>query len=157
MEHRDSAFGLPLLVRYRPSRRWAAVLAVAYTGAGACLLAAALPAWTLYPLAALLLISALRQSRELRRGFITANPPILMLDHADEWHLKPEVGAMLTLRLQPGSFVHPWLIVLRFCDDHGCGRVFLLDRDNTEADVLRRLRVRLRFKMPESKPRPDTR
>ena len=67
----------------------------------------------------------------------------LILNSSDEWTLVDERGDR-PIKLLPGAFVHPRLLVLRFSDDDRKYSIILtptmLDRD-----ILRRLRVRLRF------------
>ena len=67
------------------------------------------------------------------------------LDGQDRWWLLREDGKALRLKRLPGSFVHPWLVVLRFKDEKGRVHSQALRADNMDAPSLRRLRVRLRF------------
>ena len=67
------------------------------------------------------------------------------LDGQDRWQLLREDGNALRLKRLPGSFVHPWLVVLRFKDENGRVYSQALRADNMDAPSLRRLRVRLRF------------
>lgn len=67
------------------------------------------------------------------------------LDGQDRWWLLREDGNALRLKRLPGSFVHPWLVVLRFKDENGRVYSQALRADNMDPPSLRRLRVRLRF------------
>lgn len=68
-----------------------------------------------------------------------------ILDSENRWWLRKKAAGDRRLGLLPGSFVHPWMIILRFVDDTKAGHTLILCRDNLDANALRRLRVRLRY------------
>lgn len=73
------------------------------------------------------------------------SPVQLLLDAMDEWHLTIANGETREVKLRSGALVHPLLVVLPF----RCGMRFpvvILAPDVVDADMLRRLRVRLRYK-----------
>ncbi len=70
----------------------------------------------------------------------------LILDAEDVWQIKMVTGIVHNARLAEASFVHPLLtiILLRY------GRhkeYFIFTPESIDADLFRRLRVRLRFKV----------
>jgi hypothetical protein len=70
------------------------------------------------------------------------------------WSLKLASGRTLEGKLLPSTYVGQWLVLLAF----RCGRVrtccLPLLADNLDADVLRRLRVRLRLAAERRSPGP---
>lgn len=69
-------------------------------------------------------------------------PRELLLTPAGDWWLWHADGESLRVDLQPGAFISPMLLVLRFRCSDGERRAFIhADRHN--AAILRRLRVRL--------------
>ena len=59
------------------------------------------------------------------------------------WVLHMQGGRTVTGRLLGSSFVHPRLLVLNFRTGRFFGRSLVLTEDAADADLLRRLRVRL--------------
>lgn len=72
----------------------------------------------------------------------------VVLDDADEWWLSTARGDTIHATLLPAAFVHPLLITLPF-QSHGRKYTVILTPDIVNANMLRRLRVRLRY--PRSK------
>ena len=62
----------------------------------------------------------------------------------DEWRIHTSTGSYFA-SLQPSSFIHPWLCVLHWRTDSGKAYTLILLPDSVDRDVLRRLRVRLKF------------
>lgn len=140
MSARYGNFELPLEFRQRPSRRVLFLVSVAHAGGIACLFFTSLPppaTWC----AAIVIIAAyaftLPQLLQRRGRFY--------LDMGRQWQWQGTDGTDEILHLLNGSFVHPWLVVLRFRGASG-RRVALLAPDNTNPDQLRRLRVYLRLR-----------
>ncbi len=79
-------------------------------------------------------------------------PPVhqVILDSENRWWLRMREAGDRRLGLLPGSFVHPWMIILRFVDEAAKRYTLILCDDNLDADTLRRLRVRLRY--PNNSP-----
>ena len=68
----------------------------------------------------------------------------IMLNDADEWWLTTAGGDAIHATLLPAAFVHPLLIALPF-QAQGRKYTVILTPDVVNTDMLRRLRVRLRF------------
>ncbi|MFQ5660858.1 MAG: protein YgfX [Gammaproteobacteria bacterium] len=146
MSSRESTLGLPIFIDYRPSRRLFAGLTIIHIGAIICLLGAAVPFW-LKCLTAVGMITAYSgYFRSYHEANNAPHPLQLMLTAEDEWRLIKPDGKGETLKLLPGAFVHPYLIVIRFHTDAKRRYVFALTTENVDPDRLRRLRVRLRFR-----------
>ena len=76
------------------------------------------------------------------------DPIRLILNTSDEWKLVDERGDR-SIKLLPGAFVHPRLLVLSF-RDNGRNCSFILTPSTLDEDMLRRLRVRLLFRNVKS-------
>ncbi len=73
------------------------------------------------------------------------SPVELILNDMEEWLLILAEGQTVEVVLRSGAFVHPLLVVLPF--KYGLRfPVVILTPDVVDQDLLRRLRVRLRFK-----------
>ena len=68
----------------------------------------------------------------------------IMLNEADEWWLTTARGDTIHATLLPAAFVHPALITLPF-QAQGRKYTVVLTPDIVNTDMLRRLRVRLKF------------
>lgn len=68
----------------------------------------------------------------------------LILNDADEWWLTTAQGDTLDATLLPGALVHPMLVILPFRSQNGKHTV-ILSPDVINNDMLRRLRVRLKY------------
>jgi hypothetical protein len=68
----------------------------------------------------------------------------IILNGADEWWLTTVRGDTISATLLPAALVHPLLVILPFQTRDGTYTV-ILTPDVTDPDMLRRLRVRLRF------------
>lgn len=80
-----------------------------------------------------------------RREYMRQPPRQLMSTRGGEWMLVEADGKPRKLTPAPLNFVHPYLLILRFNARGGADHDFVLMPDNTDADVLRRIRVRMRF------------
>ncbi|MBI2994977.1 MAG: hypothetical protein HYY48_12495 [Gammaproteobacteria bacterium] len=145
----ESDFELPINVRYRSSRRLALLLVAMHAGAALAVSQAALPAWT-----SLCIVLVLACSGGLYIGQFSASwnrgPVELTLTAADQWLVKSADGTRQELQPMPPAFVHPWLLILRFKGSGNARQTFLFTPDNCDADLLRRLRVRLAFPVGRS-------
>ena len=139
----DSAFELPILITYRPPLWMAITLVISHVGAIICIFTVPVPPWIRFLIVTAVISSFLwTLSRYLSYRYRT-EPVRLILNSSDDWTLADERGDR-PISLFPGAFVHPRLLVLRFRDNRrSCS--FILTRSNMDADMLRRLRVRLRF------------
>ena len=68
----------------------------------------------------------------------------LLLNHVDEWWLTTAQGDTVNATLLPGALVHPMLVILPFRSQSGKHTV-ILSPDVINNDMLRRLRVRLKY------------
>ena len=59
------------------------------------------------------------------------------------WELFNRDGARRPARLLPGTYVHPWLVILRFMTEDGQRSAVVLPCDSLDPDSHRRLRVQL--------------
>ena len=143
MNARNGNFELPLVIPQRRSPRMFALTSAAHAGALICVLCSAPP--MLIRIASVLCM-ACSYAWQLRR-YLRNPRSRLQLSARGEWRMLRDDGSVEHLRLLTGAYVQPWLIVLRFSGVSG-RRVLLLARDNTDADVLRRLSVWLRFGKP---------
>ena len=146
MQDISNGFTLPLRIEYRPSRTAFGLNLAVHVGALVCTCAARLPQGIVVAmLCVLVAASAVYETHGYFVQRAALHPVSLHLDTRDASWLVQAGSDAQRLRLLPGAFVHPWLIVLRF-SIAGAGRcTFLLCADNVDPDILRRLRVRLRF------------
>jgi len=144
-----SAFERPFRIAYRPSPRVVMLLAAMHLGAVPTVLLSGIPG-PVKVVASMLVIAALiRASREWRRAFRDPDPPILQLNARDEWRLR-EAGDERAVSMGMDCLSVPGLIILHVRDAVRGDRFFVLASDNAPADVLRRLRVRLRYPVARS-------
>lgn len=141
---RDGGFGGALNIPCRTSRIVLLLECIMHAGALIAVILSAIPGWArilAVPLVAASYILWFRRHYIDRSG---AARGMLQLTARDEWRLLTGAGEALELRLEPNAFVHPLLLVLSFA---AAGRrlCVLLLPDNTDADTLRRLRVRLGY------------
>lgn len=138
----DNPFLQPLRIPVRPSRLVTGMLVLIHVGALVWLFQAALPAWSQWLLAGCVVVSLVRmlQSHILPPA---ENPRELLLDSSGAWQVTDGHGKTRPAQLCRDALIHPALIALRLRTDRGHRRI-LLTMDNTDADTLRRLRVRLR-------------
>ena len=138
----DGAFELPIHLTYRPPRWLAVVLVLSHSATIICILALAVPVWLKLVTVAVVIGSCV--GYWLKYIQCHQDQPLqLILNSADEWKLVDEAGAR-EVQLLPQSLAHPALLVLRFRDGRRV-QVFILTPRTVDRDILRRLRVRLRF------------
>jgi len=150
MREAGSAFEGPIRIEYRPSPRVLALQVVMYLGAIVAVALSGIPDWARLATATLVIAILVHRSRRWWREFFDPAPPILQLNARDEWRLQ-HAGRNGRLTLGTETVSLPGLIVLHLRDEARSDRYFLLAPDNAPRDVLRRLRVRLRFPIA----RPD--
>lgn len=151
----------PLKVELRPSRWLASVILLAHGGALAVLVPLTLPIWALAPLVGVItgsLVYTLK-THAMLRGPLTIRRVIW--DSDNDWSLHAASGEQLAVRLLPGSYVHPLLVILNFeleappLGTSGGGlfsakrRSIVLAKDSADATTLRQLRARLNFFRPQ--------
>ena len=134
----------PVRVPIRLSRWLLAGLSLTHAGAILVLWPVALPLWIKWIL--LVMIGTGFGYSMRRHLFFSGDGPLeLLLNCEDEWFITTGKGETCELQLLTGYYVHPWLVVLPFRGDAGKHTV-ILTPDMIDADVFRRLRVRLRYK-----------
>lgn len=144
----------PLKVELRPSRWLASLILIAHGGALVVLVPLALPIWALAPLVGLItgsLIYTLK-THAMLRGPLTIRR--VVWDSDNDWSLHAASGEQLAVRLLPGSYVHPLLVILNFeletAPSRGARRrSIVLAKDSADATTLRQLRARLNFFRPQ--------
>lgn len=140
----DGAFELPIHISYRPPAWLLIFLSISHLGAIICIFAVPVPSW-LGVLIATAIVGSLLWSLSRHFYYRYRSVPVrLILNASDDWSLADERGDR-AIRLLPGAFVHPCLLVLRF-RDNGRSRSFILTPSTLDEDMLRRLRVRLLYK-----------
>lgn len=153
----SAAFGAPLRLELRPSRRFATGMVLVHA-------AAALMPWSLpvHPALAFLgsvaVLAAAARVWWLHLGGPAAIVSVLW-DGEDVWHFRRRDGGIERGRLLPQAYLHPALMVLCCALEagelrrrpvwmrlaFGSRRVLVLAPDSADPDGLRRLRVRLRL------------
>ena len=143
-----------VVLRLRPSPRVSAALAAIHAGAMACVMASALP-WAAKAVLAPLVAAWAWRSVALH-GTRRAAPSIATIawDRQGRWRLLRRDGRVLDARLAGGGFCHPLLLVLPLHAGRRRRVWLLVTPDMTDADALRRLRVRLRCEPPPRNPDP---
>ena len=141
----SNAFLQPLIIDYHISRGVWIYLLLLHLFALHALWYSDLPTVFSLPASLVVIGSLARRSRQWRNS---AQCPLIrqvILDSENRWWLRRQGAGDSRLGLLPGSFVHPWIIILRFVNEAAGRDTFILCRDNLDADTLRRLRVRLRY------------
>ncbi len=151
----------PLKVELRPSQWLASLILLAHGGALAVLGPLTLPIWALTPLVGVItgsLVYTLK-THAMLRGPLTIRR--VVWDSENDWSLHAASGEQLSVRLLPGSYVHPLLVILNFeleAPAVGSPRGYLfgtrrrsivLAKDSADATTLRQLRARLNFFKPQ--------
>jgi toxin CptA len=139
----STKYAAPLSLTIRPSRLLAGLLCFVHGGAALCLPPLDVPAWIKVLLGILVALSFIVTIR--RALLLDANAIVgLVWDVEDNWTLISAAGNALNARLEPGSYVHPWLMVLNFYTDAKWrNTAVVLFPDALDAQTHRRLRVRL--------------
>ncbi len=140
----STGYATPLNLELRPSWRLGAFLAVSHVGAAAALLLTSLPWWAVIGLASVIAASMMRL---VTRFALFTDPRAI--DHLEwltggEWRLSSRDGTAFSGVLLPGTYLHPWLVVLAFRVGRSRRNVVILP-DMLDSDTFRRLRVRLRL------------
>ena len=132
-------------LKVKPGIRLAVVFIVIHAGAVTGLIYTGLPV-PVRGLTALLIVINLLDLFHVYIWQAAASSPVeIYLDYNDVWWLTYKSGKTCKVNLISGSYVHPLLIILRF--KHEFKRpVIILTPDVINNDLLRRLRVRLRYR-----------
>jgi len=137
-------FTLPVLIFIKPSPVLAGGIVAIHLGAALALCAADLY-WQVKCLVMLMIAASLTHA--LLTYILQKHPdtPVqLLLTAGAEWWLTCVSGQTFPVQLLPAAFVHPLCTVLSFqgAEQH---YTVILTPDVVDADMFRRLRVRLRF------------
>lgn len=143
MDDAAPGFDQHIYITYSPPRWLLPVVLTAHAGALICLLASALP-WYIQCLLFLAVTGSLLFYLG-RQILVSLDRPVsLVLDAHDKWLLvMPEPVPAILLS---ASIFMPGLVVLCLVTVDGRRHAFILTEENTDADALRRLRVRLYYK-----------
>jgi hypothetical protein len=135
----------PIAFQPRPSRQLASLLLCLQGVTLTVLILAPLPVGVRLPLLVGLLVQCLLSHRRFH-GSSRHRITQVRIDHEHAARLVFADGRTLQTRLRGDSLITPWLILLRFEDEHLLRRpTLLLGRDSLAADEMRRLRILLRF------------
>ena len=137
-------FEAPVCIAYRPPRGLFRLVCGIHAGAICGVWLAALPTFVRIAFSAVIAVSAWRLLRTISGERNDDDAFALRLDGRDAWSVRKGDEPWQTAMLLPGAFVHPACQVLRLNTQAG-RRTFILTPGNVPDEVLRRLRVRLRY------------
>jgi hypothetical protein len=143
MQHRDNAFSLPIRILYRPPNTLLYFMILIHAGAMFCMFPIALSLELKAVILILMTLNFLRFYAAFSHDTQVKHQPLLLLNRDNEWTLIDKDNNAVALKLEPGAFVHSLLVVLRFSVAEKKIRSFILNSENVEHNLLRRLRVRL--------------
>jgi hypothetical protein len=148
-----NAFTLPIRICFGVSRRLGLAFAVVHAGAVGITLSMGVAWWSTVALLIGVVLSAVWCYRWhfVHRG--DAITEVLSLPDG-RWLITTARPTLSPAVLLPNSLVLPWLTVLVFRLEDGRRRAVLLLPDNVEENAFRRLRVRLRYPVANSKDDP---
>ena len=138
-------YATPLILEPRPSRWLLILMLFAHGGAIAVLLALVEWPWPVRLLLVVMVLASLWFTMG-KQGWRQSPTRIrhLIWQTENEWRLALCNGEILTARLRPSSFMHPWLVVLNLrVEGRWLPRSLVLARDSLDATTFRQLRVRL--------------
>lgn len=146
----SNAFLQPLIIDYHMSRGVWIYLLLLHILAMIALWYSHLHLAISLPASLVVLGSLVWRSRQRRNSAQCRPVHQVILDSENHWWLRLHEAGDRRLGLLPGSFVHPWIIIMRFVDEAKVRYTLILCHDNLDAATLRRLRVRLRY--PNNSP-----
>ncbi len=120
------------------------ILLTAHAGALAALYPAALPVWSKLTMSLLVAVSCWRLCR--RSAFLTHPDAVtgIRWDGSETWLLQRRGDREEAVRLLPGSYVHPLLVILLFTNQDGKPvRPVVIMPDMLDGHLFRRLRAKL--------------
>ena len=141
----ESAFLLPLVIDYRVSRRVLIYLILLHALALSALLGSDHGWQTALPAGVLLIFSFWWHFLRCADCAGKLSGHRFILDRDNQWWVRDRAGKETSIKLLPGAFVHPWIVVIRFAAVDSKKYALILSDDNLDAETLRRLRVRLRY------------
>ena len=144
----ERAFELPIHITYRPPLWLLPALVISHVGAIICIFSLSVPPWMQAGMTTIVIAGLLWSLPRYVYNRYRTDPIRLILNTSDEWKLVDERGDR-SIKLLPGAFVHPRLLVLSF-RDNGRNCSFILTPSTLDEDMLRRLRVRLLFRNVKS-------
>ncbi len=139
----SNAFALQLRIKPTPSRQLTVFLITAHGLAIPLLWPLDMAVWIKLTLLTAIVASFIHSWRHhvLRKGGKVIDEIILQQD--GRWLLGNHKKEFFSAQLMTDSYVHPWLVILRFRHQYGTSNIVLLS-DMIDVDMHRRLRVRLR-------------
>lgn len=144
-------FALPLRLDCRPSRYLLWVMVAVHGAALLALLPLPIDWWLKPPIAVAILVQGIIVW-ENHINFSSPHAVTRMVWSLDNrWALYTVNGAIHVARLLPTSYVHPWLVILRFVTEDNRRCAVILPLDGLGADSHRRLRALLRLNGGEKK------
>jgi len=140
----DNSFIRPIRLPANQTRLLAGFVVLIHAGALTLLLLSALPVVGKW-LGVITLFG--HGGWQLQQSWPRLNPRLvrqIMLKTDDSWWWADARGHWQTAQLLPGSFIHPFMVVLRLRTVKGCRRAVIV-ANPANRDHLRRLCVRLRY------------
>lgn len=144
----QSAFLYPILIPLKHSKGLFGLVAMMHALCALMLLlfALSIPTW---PLWIILVSSAIWNGRVFQLNYFPLEAVAILLTSENEWFVVNQDNETLIASERQGSFVHPLMVLLRLrCQKKNLS--IILTHDNLQEDVLRRLRVRLRYPVKNS-------
>ena len=145
-DDRETGFELPIHIDYFPPGWLAGIVALVHLGAILCVLPTSLELYAKFLLILTIILSFVMTEYRLYRRMNDTNPLQLVLDQEDRWYVIDSALSRKRVVLKSGGFINPILAILRFMDNKKTRYVFILSSSNVNADTLRRLRVRMKFR-----------
>ena len=145
-DNRERGFELPIQIDYLPPKWLVTLNILLHFGAGLCVPPTSLDLYLKILLIFVIITSFVITKYRLYRQMSEFDPRKLVLDAEDRWYVAGPVTYREKITLVSGGFINPAFAVLRFLDKNKKQYVFILSSSNVNADTLRRLRVRLKFK-----------
>ena len=137
-------FALPILILIKPSPWLAGGIIVTHLGAAFALCVSDLH-WLVKCMVMLVIAASLTHALMIHVLQKHPDAPLQLLLTADtEWWLTSCSGQTIPVQLGPAAYVHPLFTVLSFQGTKQRYTV-ILTPDTADADMFRRLRVRLKF------------
>lgn len=133
-------FLVPLYLRSLPPAAMIIPISIVHAGAMVCVLFSSLPAFLQGLSFLLIAVSGLFTIRGVR----ARSGLQLVLNRRGDWFLIEATGQSRTVRPVSGLLLHTNLVLLTVRDEDGNLFPFVFTPWNTDADTLRRLRVRLK-------------
>ena len=139
----SSSYAVPLRLERRPSRYLLSALLAVHGMALLVMMPLPVVWWIKAPLALTVLAQGIVSCRRQLLFASAAAVQRLVWTGGGGWELFQRDGTGRRARLLPGSYIHPWLVILRFLTEDSCKCAVVLPCDSLDPDSHRRLRVQL--------------